>query len=320
MSVVNPATVAVVIVNYRTPGLVIDCLRTLAPQREQLPGLRAILVENASGDHSTGLFEQAIAREDWDWVELVNAPVNRGFAAGNNVALRILADRPGEFVWLLNPDTLALPGSALALVEFLNAHPSAGIVGSKLLNPDDSFQTSAFRFPGVLGEFENGVRLGIVTKALQRFRVSMPESHSPHRADWVSGASLMLRREVLEEIGLMNERFFLYFEETEYCHRTARAGWKIWHVPESRVTHIAGQSTGITGDHAPPKRRPAYWFDSRSRYFEQCNGRTMALLTDLVFAGAFGFWKIQRALRRKPDPDPPCFYGDFLRHSLRRWL
>ena len=314
------ANVAAIIVNYRTPKLVIDCLRTLVPERERLPGLRAIVVENASGDDSETLLAETIRQEGWTWVELIVAPANKGFAAGNNVGLQALAGVSTDYIWLLNPDTLALPGSALALVEFLEAHPSIGMVGSRLLNLDGSFQTSAFRFPSTLGEFENWVRLGFVTTALEPYRVPMQEMSMPRRVDWVSGASLMLRREVADEIGPMDEGFFLYFEETEYCHRARKAGWDIWHVPASEVTHIAGQSTGITGDHAPPKRRPKYWFDSRARYFEKCNGRTMAMIADAVFVTSFAFWRLQRALRRKPDPDPPHFLSDACRYAIRRWI
>lgn len=321
MPSIQSATVAAIIVNFRTPRLVVDCLKTLAPEREHVPGLRVIVVENASGDDSDSILAEAIAREGWTWAELVVASVNNGFAAGNNVGLKALENGPAvDYIWLLNPDTLVLPGATNALVDFLTEHPRVGIVGSGLLNLDGSFQTAAFRFPSVLGELENWIRLGFVTKALEPYRVPMLERSKACRVDWVSGASLMLRREVFEDIGPMDEKFFLYFEETEYCHRARTAGWDIWHVPESRVTHIAGQSTGITGDHAPPKRRPRYWFDSRSRYFETCNGRTMAIVADIVFITAFAFWRLQRAIRRKPDPDPPRFLEDAFRYSIGRWI
>ncbi len=316
MSDPRSATVAVVIVNYRTPGLTVECLQSLAAERAALPGLRAVVVDNASGDGSAAEIGAAVSRHGWDWVELLAAPRNAGFAAGNNVALRTQPD--ADFIWLLNPDTVVRLGAAVALVDFLTAHPKAGVAGSRLLNMDGSFQTSAYRFPNPVGEFENGVRLGFVTKALEHFRVSMKESDTPHRADWVSGASLMMRRDVLETVGLMDEGFFLYFEETEYCHRVRKAGWEVWHIPDSRVVHLFGQSTGVTGDHTAPKRRPAYWFNSRSRYYERCHGRPTAMLADVAFVIAFGLWKVQRAIRRKPDPDPPHFLGDFVRHACRR--
>jgi len=318
MSDTRTATVAVVIVNYRTPGLTVDCLRSLVAERESLPGLRATVVENASGDDSAAVIATAILTNGWDWVELLFAQRNAGFAAGNNVALRTQPN--ADFIWLLNPDTVVKPGAAVELLDFLTSHPRAGVAGSRLLNADGSFQTSAFRFPNPVGEFENGVRLGFVSKALEHFRVSMAESETPHRADWVSGASLMLRRGVLDTVGLMDEGFFLYFEETEYCHRVRNAGWEVWHFPASLVTHIFGQSTGVTGDHAAPKRRPAYWFNSRSRYYERCHGRTTAMLADVAFLIGFSLWKVQRVIRRKPDPDPPHFLGDFARHAWRRWV
>src|SRR5277367_5597369 len=90
-----------------------------------------------------------------------------------------------------------------------------------------------------------------------------------HRTDWVNGASMMVRREVFDSIGLMDEKFFLYYEETDFCLRALEAGWPTWTVPSSRVVHLEGQSTGATGAIAKRKRVPKYWFDSRRRYFRK---------------------------------------------------
>lgn len=312
---------AVVIVNYRTPGLVVDCLRSLADEVAGEPGLRAIVVDNASGDDSPTVIGSAIRDHGWSWAELKPLARNGGFAFGNNAAVRDLlaGPNPPAYVWLLNPDTLVRPGAVTALLDFIQARPDVGIAGGRLEFPDGTPQTAAFRFPSLVAEFEDTIRIGPVSQMLARFRVPGPIRDDPHPTDWVNGASMMVRREVFETIGLMDEGYFLYFEETDFCRRARRFGWPVWHVPASRVVHLEGQSTGVTGANQSQKPRPAYWFDSRARYFGKHLGGGWALVADVIFVVGFGLWRIQRRLRRKPDPDPPGLWRDFVRHALRQW-
>jgi GT2 family glycosyltransferase len=212
------------------------------------------------------------------------------------------------------------PGAATELFDFMAAHPDVGIAGGRLEFPDGSPQTAAFRFPSLLAEFEDTIRIGLVTKILGQFRVPGPIREHPHPTDWVNGASLIIRREVFHTIGLLDEGYFLYFEETDFCRRAKRAGWPVWHVPASRVVHLEGQSTGVTGANLATKPRPSYWFDSRARYFRKHLGGGYALVADAIFAVGFGLWRVQRRLRRKPDPDPPGLLRDFVRHAVRRWI
>lgn len=313
---------AVVIVNYRTGRLVIDCLRTLAAEVEAEPGLRATIVDNASSDDSLEEISAAIRDNGWTWAQLKPLDRNGGFAFGNNSAIRDLLSPPPPpaYVWLLNPDTLVRPGAATALIDFLEARPDVGIAGGRLEFPDGSPQTAAFRFPSLVSELEDTIRIGLVTKMLGRFRVPGPIRNRPHPTDWVNGASMMVRCEVFETVGLMDEGYFLYFEETDFCRRAKRAGWPVWHVPASRVVHLEGQSTGVTGPNQAQRPRPGYWFDSRARYFRKHLGGAYALLADVMFVVGFGLWRVQRRLRRKADPDPPGLLRDFVRHAIRRWV
>jgi len=209
---------SVVMVHYRTPALAIESIRSLAGEAAAIPGTRLLLVENASEDGSEEALADAIAREGWsDWVTLIPAGRNGGFACGNNVALRrILAaeDRP-EYVLLLNPDTVVRPGAVRELVAFMDAHPKAGVAGSRLEGLDSTAQRSAFRFPNLAAEFDAGFRLGLVSRLLARRLVAPPVRDETHRTDWVCGASMILRRKVFEDVGLFDERFFLYSEETD---------------------------------------------------------------------------------------------------------
>jgi len=319
----SPA-VAVVIVNYRTPDLTVDCLRSLAPEVAATPGGAAVLVtDNASGDGSAERIAAAIRDNGWaDWASLIPLPRNGGFAYGNNAAIReaLCWPQPPRYVLLLNPDTLVRPGAVRELAAFLDAHPRAGIAGSRLEFPDATPQSAAFRFPSILSELDAGLRIGLVTRLLANVIVAPPPPPDARRTDWVSGASFMVRREVLESVGLLDEGYFMYYEELDLCLRASRAGWECWHVPASRVVHLIGQSSGINTPDKPRKRMPAYWFESRRRYFLKNHGWPYAAAADAARIATFAAWRLGRALLRRPDPDPPHLLGDFVRHSvLGQW-
>ena len=321
MSSIQRST-AVVIVNYRTPELVVDCLRSLVGEKQREPGLRVIVVDNPSGDDSVAIISKAVREAGWDWVEVRPLDHNGGFSYGNNAAIRelLLLPTPPDFIWLLNPDTIVRSGAICPLIDFLERHPNVGIAGGRLEFPDGAPQTAAFRFPSLMGEFEDTIRVGLIAKALERFRVPIVPRNVNHRCDWVNGASMMIRREVFEEIGLMDDGYFLYFEETDFCRRAKDAGWRIWHVASSRVVHLEGQSTGVTGEKRALKRRPRYWFDSRARYYRKHHPGAYAFFVDLAWIVGYGLWLAHRRLRGKPNTDPPGFWIDFVRHAIGRWI
>lgn len=313
-----PARVAVVVVNYNTAGLAVDCLQSLAAERGRGEAFRAVIVDNASPDGSAQVLRETVAENGWgDWAELLPLDRNVGFAAGNNAALRpILAADVPDYVLLLNPDTVVRPGAIGRLVAFLDAHPKAGLAGSRLEDPDGTAQRSAFRFPGVAGEFENGARFGPVTKLLARYAVAPPPRDEPHPADWLAGASLLVRRAVFEQVGLLDEGFFLYFEEVDFCRRAWAAGWECWYVPDSRVVHLVGQASGITDTKKPAKRVPAYWFAARNRYYRKHAGPARRFAASAAWATGYALWRARRRVQRKPDADPPHLLADFVRHTF----
>lgn len=274
----------IVIVNYRTADLVVDCLRSLAPQVVDLGGGRVVIADNASGDGSTEKIAAAIEAADWtSWAAVLPLPKNGGFAYGNNAGIReaLEAELSPDYVMLLNPDTVVRPGALRALMAFMVAHPEAGIAGSLIENPSGSVDRSAHRIPSPLGELESAARLGMLSRLLHRYSVSPPLRNEAHVCDWVSGASMLIRRQVLEQIGPMDEGYFLYFEEVDFCCRARNAGWQIWYVPQARVLHLEGAATGIR---TAAKRRPAYWYDSRRRFFVKHHGGFGLLAADLLWA------------------------------------
>jgi N-acetylglucosaminyl-diphospho-decaprenol L-rhamnosyltransferase len=308
----KPARVAVIIVNYKSAALTLDALRSLesewlSPRLE----LSAIVVENNSGDGPA----LRAGLSGMRGVELIEAPRNGGFAYGNNLALRhLLAREPKpDYFLLLNPDTRPAPGAVTHLVRFLAEHPQAGIAGSSLQNADGSEWPFAFRFPSLFGEIEQGLRWGVASKLLSRWVVARRMGAAPELVDWLPGAALMLKRELVETVGGMDERYFLYYEETDYCMKARRAGFTCWYVPQSRVMHISGQSTGVTG-RARPRRFPGYWFESRRRYFTKNHGVAYAAFSDVAFVASAGLGWLKDRVQGRED-ETALFAYDVLRYS-----
>lgn len=313
----------VVIVNYRTGPLVVDCLASLAPEIVTRGGVRVTVVDNASGDRSAEIIEGEIVRRGWSaWASVVRSPVNGGFAYGNNLAIRAAIAEAGgpQLFWLLNPDTVVRPGAIAAIVDFFAQNPAAGAIGTAIDDESGKRWPIAFRFHSLLGELESAMRLSAVTRMVGRRSATRVMGDKAERVDWVSGASTVFRRSVFETVGLMDEDYFLYFEETDYFHAIARAGWECWYVPDAVVIHISGRSTGLTGEGAAQRRVPAYWFESRRRYLVKNHGRAYAVATDMIALAGLCLWRC-----RKPASHgvPPYFMRDFVmqsalfRHDIR---
>jgi hypothetical protein len=191
-----------------------------------------------------------------------------------------------------------------------------GIAGSSFENSDGSDWPIAFRFPTLLSELENGLQFGLATRLLRRWVVAKRMGNHSQQIDWVPGASMMVRWSVFETIGGFDENYFLYFEETDFCFRAKKSGFTTWYVPESRVMHIAGQSTKMTERNSKPKRLPSYWFDSRRRFFAITYGTPYAIITDV--AALIGFWggSLKRAVLGRKDSEIPFFASDLLKASV----
>jgi GT2 family glycosyltransferase len=307
----------VVILCYKVPELTIDCLRSLAPEVGRTPGTRVAVCENGTGGDTLERLRHAIESNGWaSWCDLSFVTPNRGFCAGNNLVIRpaLESPEPPEYVLLLNADTLVEHRALEALVRFMDAHPRAGIAGSQLLSPQGEVEASPFRFQGILSEFDRGLRLGVASRVLSPWSAVPPTPSRACSVDWVSGASMILRRSMLEEVGLLDEGLYTYFDDIDLCLRARRAGWQTCYVPESRVVHLEGASTEIV--RRVVKRRPDYWFQSRRRFFLKNHGPFYTALADAAFLTGFALWRLRRRLQRKADSDPPHMLGDALRHSV----
>ncbi|MDC7223952.1 MAG: glycosyltransferase family 2 protein [Spirochaetales bacterium] len=311
--------VSAVIVNYKTPRLVVDCLDSIQENPDETIDLKVYIVDNQSGDDSSEVIGAYIGEGDRSsWISYIQAERNGGFSYGNNVGFRAILEEKDDpdYVWMLNSDTLVRKGACAELVDFMDSHPQAGIGGSRLEDPDGTAQISAFRDFSPLSEMLAGYRLSLLSKIFSRHIVAPEEiSSTPVQADWVAGASLMIRTEVLKNFGLFDENYFLYFEEVDFCLNVRRSGRECWYVPQSRVVHLVGASTGISDLRKRAPRRPVYWFESRNYFFLKNYGRGKLFLANYLFLTGYLTFRLRKILSKETRLEPPRFVRDFLLQS-----
>ncbi len=253
---------AVVILNYRTAQLVTQCLESL--EGELTDQDQVLVVDNCSADGSAEAIQKEIEAHGWgDWVTLLQSPHNRGFSAGNNYAL---SRYEAEAYLLLNSDTIVRPNSVETLYKALVEHPSAGIVSPRLEWPDGEPQISCFRDFTPVSEIIHSAATGPVTKALEPFNVSIPVNPEPNYPQWTSFAAVMIRGEAVRQVGLMDEGYFMYYEDADYCRRVRLAGWEILNWPEAHIVHLRGGSSDVKKDTEARRRRKRYYYAARARY------------------------------------------------------
>lgn len=308
-------SVLCILLNFRTPEMTLRAAEAALADLHGVGG-ELVIVDNASGDGSFEQISEGVAMRGWGeggLVRVVASPVNGGFGAGNNIGLGMLmsdGQRPAYY-YILNSDAFPDAGCTAALLSHLEAHPEAGIACSHIRGEDNVVHTTAFRFPTIAGEFVGAARLGVFERLLPDAPVPMPQPQATQQVDWSAGASMMLRAEMLDQIGTFDETFFLYFEETDLCLRAARAGWTCWYIPESRVVHIGSVSTGMK----TKRRMPSYWYDSRRHYFIKNHGRVYAALA--LFAHLTGgvLHRLRTGLVGRKPQDPSWFLRDLITHA-----
>ena len=288
----------VVILNYRTPALVIECLQSLVGQVDG-QRRRVVVVDNCSADGSSDQIAQAIEAHQWDpWVELLRSPVNGGFAAGNNLGIRHL---PAEHYLLLNSDTVVRPQALDRLMGAATAHPRAGLVSPRLEWPDGQPQISCFRPHSPWSEIIDAAATGPVTRWLRRHDVPLPVSDQPvDDVPWTSFACVLVRQQVFEQVGLLDDGFFMYYEDVDFCRRARQRGWRIHHSPDARVVHLRGGSGDVKASQQQKRRPPRYFYASRSRYFRRAYGPLGPLWANLGWLCGRAVSKLRELAGRRP--------------------
>lgn len=317
--------VLVSIVNYRSANLVCQMLPDLIRQIDKSKD-RIVIVDNQSPDDSFKFLINFVNLYNFnDIVDVIVADKNGGFSYGNNLAIKTAVEKyqiTPAYVWLLNPDTKLLDNALLNLFNFFDEHPMAGILGSRLESENGELQGSAFRFHTLKSELLSGLRLGVTDNLFSKYLVSPKEIPAePSQVDWLAGASMLIRYSVIEDIGLMDETYFLYYEETDFCLQAHKFYWQSWYVPSSRIIHYVGQSTGVVSGDSLRRRRPKYWFQSRQYYLIKNHGLIYTALADLAWGGMFTVHKVLDFIRLRFHNDPMFLWRDFWRNSIfLSWL
>jgi len=229
--------VSIIVVSFNTKRLLQDCLTSVYQQTGQV-NYEIIVVDNASSDGSAEMvkvkFPKAILIENRE---------NRGFAAANNQGMAVAT---GKYVLLLNSDTLVLDQAIAKTVSFADDNPKAAVVGCRVLNPDRTLQPTCFMFPSVLNMLLSSsylYKLFPKSKFFGRERMTWWGRNDIRQVDVVTGCFMLVRRKAIEQVGMMDERFFMYCEEADWCYRFKQAGWKMSFTPEPHIVHIGGAST-----------------------------------------------------------------------------
>jgi GT2 family glycosyltransferase len=272
-------TVAVVL-HYRTPELAIACARSIAPQLDPARD-RLVVVDNGSDDGSVARLRAALAQPELAAATLLETRRNGGFAFGHNAAIRAF---PADHHLLVNSDARLTPGALERLRARLDADPRLAVVSPRLEDESGRAQTSCFRFHTPWSELVHAAATGPISRLLARHVVPLPVRDEPEEAEWTSFACVLVRDAALAEVGLLDEEFFLYYEDVDLCRRLGRAGWKVGSVPAARVVHRGGASSGVDAPEGPLARRPRYFYASRARYFRKHFGASGLLAANLAWS------------------------------------
>ncbi|HOA73899.1 MAG TPA: glycosyltransferase family 2 protein [Phycisphaerae bacterium] len=316
----QPISVLVVIVCYRAVELTIECLRSLRSEIAAIPGAKVAVCENGTGPEAVHRLSRALRQEGCqDWVSLKVIEPNCGFTGGNNAILRdaMRWRYPPEYFLLLNADTIVRPGAIRQLLAAMRARPDVGIVGPRLEHPDGEPQISCFRAPTPVSEFLEAARTGPLTRLLAGYEVPLAAADTSIEPDWISFACALIRREVVEQVGYLDEGYYLYYDDPDYCRRARRAGWGILYCPQARVVHLIGQSNPVVSLTMARRRRPRYYYGSRSRYFAKCYGMPGLWLTNLMWMAGRSVSLFREIVGRKRPHTCDREWRDIWTNALR---
>ena len=270
---------SIITVSWNVRDLLRDCINSVDGGRGEL-NLEMIVVDSASSDGSPDM-----VRQEFPWVKLIVSQENLGFPRGNNIGIR---QASGRHILLLNPDTVTIEDALPVMVRHLDQHLDVGGLGAQLLNRDGSIQSSRRRFPSFLSAlFESTWLENMAPRSimLNYYALDLPDDETAD-VDWVTGACLMVPKRVVEHVGLLDEGYFMYSEELDWCRRIKDAGWRIVYFPHAKIVHHVGKSSeqAVTDRHINFQK-------AKLRYFRKYYGRIPTLLLR-IFLLAIYIWQI----------------------------
>jgi len=284
--------VSVIIVSWNTRDILRDCLESVYAQTCNV-SFEVIVIDNASADGSTEM-----VRRDFPTVRLIENTDNRGFAAANNQGLQLAA---GRYVLLLNSDTVVLDHAIDRTVAFADRVSQAAVIGCRVLNRDRTLQPTCFMYPSLLNMaiFALGLnRLLPGSRFFGRERMTWWKRDDEREVEVVTGCFMLVRRTAIDQVGVMDESFFMYGEETDWCFRFRQAGWKVLFAPRGEIVHLGGASSSQAANEMTLQLKAGVLqflckHDTRARYISSC------MLMGVFLALRIPFWAAKAILSRR---------------------
>lgn len=232
-------TLSIILLNYKSQGHLRQSLRALRSQPIR-HNLEVIVVDNGSHDQSA-----AVVSREYPAATFIGLPHNIGYSAGNNVGLRRAT---GEYIVILNPDVAVVPSALEELVAYLEQHPQVGIAAPRLINPDGSTQLSGALFPSFLIPLWRRSSFGKFPGArsqIRKYFIAGWDRTTSRPVGWALGACLVIRRKAFDQVGLLDERYFLYYDDVDYCRRFWEQGWEVHYVASAEMVHYLSRTSAV---------------------------------------------------------------------------
>ncbi len=290
--------IAISIINFRTAELTQKCVLSVLQDLKDIDG-QIVIVDNQSGDGSADIIQDWIEAQETKCITLIRSPMNSGFSGGHNQGI---AACDAEFYLVLNSDALLQPGFLKSIIATAETNPRTGLVAPVLSYQDGTVQSSCFRFHSPASEIIRSAKTGFVTRLFSKYHIDLGTDPAPGDIDWASFACILLRANTIKAIGPMDEGYFLYFEDAEYCLRAKRAGWHIRQDRQAHAIHHRGGSGPVQGLARASKRLPAYYYSSRTRFLYQAHGYAGLMMANLGWYMGRGLAVLRYLIARPTTP------------------
>ena len=318
--IATTANVSIVTVTYRAAGFINDFLIAACKLLELNSNLSLVLVDNQSPDNTVELINTFIDKSPVkSRITFCAEKGNHGFGKGCNIgAANAIETFNPDYFWFLNPDTKITQENYIPLISFSKRKPHADFIGSSLKDELGKQHAGAFRFPSIKNTISQQLSLKLFDRMFPNSTTAYQIFDTPHKADWLTGASFLAKRSSFNKLGGFDEKFFLYFEEVDLFYRAKQLNMESWSCPDSCVFHISGASTGMNNAKLESKQRkprPKFWFESRRYFYLKNYGRSYFAITDLCFLLCREISKIKFFIKGQPSTQPIIRFSDILKHS-----
>lgn len=285
----------IVLLNYKTPDMLIDCLESLLEEARTLSA-KVVVVDNRSEDDSLPRISDWITRRAAaDVVELVASDYNGGFSFGNNLGISHI---DADLYLLLNSDTIIRKDAIATLVQHALDYPEVGLVSPRLEWLDSEPQESCFRYYRPISQLLRASSTGLIKRIFPAAEVALRVVDVDSEPEWTSFACVLIRKEVMDQIGLLDQEYFMYFEDIDYCYRARQAGWTIRNCIDARVVHLRGGSSPVKENQSQRKRQARYYYESRTRYFFKTYGWFGLLAANVLWSAGWLIAMVRSGLQQ----------------------